>query len=239
MGSSIKGNTQNLFAFKQNNADKLSSLKKKLSDVYGINSGSTAQNASSSLNTGYGTVVKRDRITAADLLKKKSTDTTKQSGNNGLWGNATGTIKSSDMAKSYKDTSRSSANSGNASSLVEAAKKYIGTAYVWGGDSKADGGLDCSGFVYNALKDSGKNVGRTTAQGYRQGGTKVDKNNLQPGDLVFFGEKGKASHVGIYAGNGQIIHSSGSSKNTKSNPGKGVSIASLNYRDDFLEARRY
>lgn len=239
MGSSIKGNTQKLFAFKQNNVDKLSSLKKKLSDVYGINSGSTAQNASSSLNTGYGTVVKRDRITAADLLKKKSTDTTKQSGNNELRGTATGAIKSSDSVKSYKGASRSSAISGNASGLVEAAKKYIGTAYVWGGDSKADGGLDCSGFVYNALKDSGKNVGRTTAQGYRQGGTKVDKNNLQPGDLVFFGKKGKASHVGIYAGNGQIIHSSGSSKNTKSNPGKGVSIASLNYRDDFLEARRY
>jgi cell wall-associated NlpC family hydrolase len=103
----------------------------------------------------------------------------------------------------------------------------------------SEGGMDCSGFVYNALKDAGYNYGRTTAQGYRSYGTKVSKADMQPGDLVFFGSKGKATHIGIYIGNGQMIHSAGGSKNTKSNPGKGVSTISVNHRSDFLEARRY
>lgn len=99
--------------------------------------------------------------------------------------------------------------------------------------------MDCSGFVYNALKDAGYNVGRTTAQGYRSGGTAVSRESMQPGDLVFFGKNGNASHIGIYIGNGQMIHSSGGSKNTASNPGKGVCVTNVDYRNDFLEARRY
>lgn len=124
------------------------------------------------------------------------------------------------------------------SNIVNAAKNYIGTPYVWGGESASEGGMDCSGFVYNALKDAGYNVGRTTAQGYRGYGSTVSKSNMQPGDLIFFGNNGKATHIGIYIGNGQMIHSSGGSSNTKSNPGKGVSIANVDYRNDFLEAKR-
>lgn len=127
----------------------------------------------------------------------------------------------------------------NESSLVQAAKNYIGTPYVWGGESISEGGMDCSGFVYNALKDAGYNIGRTTAQGYRSYGDSVSKSDMQPGDLVFFGKDGRASHIGIYIGNGQMIHSSGGNKNTKNNPGKGVSIANVDYRSDFIEARRF
>ena len=125
------------------------------------------------------------------------------------------------------------------SNIVNAAQNYIGTPYVWGGESTAEGGMDCSGFVYNALKDAGYNIGRTTAQGYRSYGSTVSKANMQPGDLVFFGKNNNATHIGIYIGNGQMIHSSGGSNNTKSNPGKGVSITNVDYRSDFLEARRY
>lgn len=125
------------------------------------------------------------------------------------------------------------------SAIVNAAKSYIGTPYVWGGESLSEGGMDCSGFVYNALKDAGYNVGRTTAQGYRSSGTAVSKDEMQPGDLIFFGKDNNASHIGIYVGNGQMIHSAGGSKNTKDNPGKGVSVVNVNHRNDFLEARRY
>lgn len=125
-------------------------------------------------------------------------------------------------------------------SIADTAQKYLGTPYVWGGESIDEGGMDCSGFVYNALKDAGYNVGRTTAQGYRNYGKPVDKASMQPGDLIFFGKNNNdASHIGIYLGNGQMIHSSGGSKNTKSNPGKGVTISNVDYRSDFLEARRY
>ncbi len=126
----------------------------------------------------------------------------------------------------------------SSSNIVNAAQKYLGTPYVWGGESMAEGGMDCSGFVYNALKDSGHDIGRTTAEGYRQKGTSVSKENLQPGDLVFYGS-GKATHVAIYMGNGKVIQSSGNSNNTKSNPGTGVTIKDLNYRNDYLGAKRY
>ena len=130
--------------------------------------------------------------------------------------------------------------SATGNTIADAAQKYIGTPYVWGGESMSEGGMDCSGFVYNALKDAGYSVGRTTAQGYRSYGTSVSKADMQPGDLIFFGKNNNdASHIGIYLGNGKMIHSSGGSKNTASNPGKGVSITNVDYRTDFLEARRY
>lgn len=150
---------------------------------------------------------------------------------------ATGLSPTVTAAPAVSDTSMSTGSAD--SSIVSAAKKYIGTPYVWGGESSAEGGMDCSGFVYNALKDAGYNVGRTTAQGYRSYGSSVSKEEMQPGDLVFYGKDGNASHIGIYIGNGQMIHSSGGGKNTAANPGKGVSIASVDYRSDFLEARRY
>lgn len=138
-----------------------------------------------------------------------------------------------------KTSSKSKLTSSSDNSLVSAAEKYVGTPYIWGGSSLSDGGLDCSGFVYNALKDAGHDVGRTTAQGYRSMGSVVSKDDLQPGDLVFYGKNGQASHVGIYMGDGKIIHSSGNSKNNASNPGKGVSVTNFDYRSDFIEARRY
>lgn len=128
----------------------------------------------------------------------------------------------------------------SSNNIANAAQKYIGTPYVWGGESMNEGGMDCSGFVYNALKDAGYNVGRLTAQGYRKYGKSVNKSNLQPGDLIFYGSnKNDASHIGIYLGNGKVIQSSGGRGNDKFNPGKGVSIVDVDYRKDFIEARRY
>ena len=128
-------------------------------------------------------------------------------------------------------------SSGN--TIADSAQKYLGTPYVWGGESMEEGGMDCSGFVHNVLKDAGYDIGRTTAQGYRNYGTKVSKEDIQPGDLIFYGNNGNASHIGVYLGNGQIIHSTGGSKNTKNNPGKGVIISNMDHRSDFIEARRY
>lgn len=142
----------------------------------------------------------------------------------------------SPIVKSNNGTTTGTKKSGN--KLVDGAMAYLGTPYVYGGESMQEGGMDCSGFVYNALKDAGYKVGRDTAQGYRSYGKFVSKSNMQPGDLIFFGSNGNASHIGIYIGNGQMIHSSGSSKNTRNNPGKGVEIKAVNYRSDFIEARR-
>lgn len=161
---------------------------------------------------------------------------------NTAWASDVGSIMKNfyNTAKSVAATNtKNTVNAGsNGNGIVNSAKNYIGTPYVWGGESIEEGGMDCSGFVYAALKGAGYNVGRTTAEGYRQMGTAVNKSSLQPGDLIFYGSGSNATHVGIYIGNGQMIHSSGGSSNTKSNPGKGVSIQNIDYRSDYLGAKR-
>ncbi len=90
--------------------------------------------------------------------------------------------------------------------ILSEAQKYLGTPYANGGASPS--GFDCSGFVYYVLKQVGLSPSRTPASQFTMG-TTVTKDSLQVGDIVFFaGTVGSGiSHVGIYAGNGQFIHS--------------------------------
>jgi cell wall-associated NlpC family hydrolase len=96
------------------------------------------------------------------------------------------------------------------SKLYNKAHEAIGAPYVWGGTSP-DTGFDCSGFVCWALNNSGNgwNVGRLTAEGLRERCQILDESQAQPGDLVFFENTYStpgASHVGIYLGDGKMIH---------------------------------
>lgn len=125
---------------------------------------------------------------------------------------------------------------------IEKAKKYLGTPYVWGGESLSEGGFDCSGFVYNVLKDSEIKVGRDTAQGYYNTFSKfeVPKKNIATGDLLFFGKsKNAITHVAIAISPTEMIESIGSKKNTKANKGKGVSISKVNRRKDLVAVCRF
>lgn len=71
MNSIFRNKVQSLFNFKENNSDKIPALQKKLSDIYGINSGNNAQNTSGSLINAYNGNIENNRITAADIIKKK------------------------------------------------------------------------------------------------------------------------------------------------------------------------
>lgn len=83
------------------------------------------------------------------------------------------------------------------------AHNQIGQNYVWGGDSRSEGGFDCSGLIYAAYRAAGyTGIGRTTQQQIKQG-IRVDPRHIQAGDLVF----SSPGHVGVYAGNGMIISS--------------------------------
>ncbi len=93
-------------------------------------------------------------------------------------------------------------------SIVDKASNYLGVRYRWGG-TDAGYGLDCSGLVYNALNDAGISVPRTSAQGYRDMSKAIKESSVKPGDLVFFGYGNTVDHVGIYAGNGQMIDAPG------------------------------
>ena len=94
--------------------------------------------------------------------------------------------------------------------MIREAEKYLGRAYVWGGASP-ETGFDCSGFVSWVINNSGNgwDVGRQTAEGLRGSCAAVFPSEAKPGDLVFFQgtyNTSGASHVGIYAGNGMMIH---------------------------------
>lgn len=120
---------------------------------------------------------------------------------------------------SYQVASRGSGTAlgaGNPQKVISYAKEFIGVKYLYGGMSP--NGFDCSGFTSYVYKAFGINLPRT-ASGQAGTGLSVSKDNLVPGDLVFFETYTKGiSHVGIYVGNGQFIHASSS---------KGITITSL------------
>lgn len=122
--------------------------------------------------------------------------------------------------------------------IIENCKKYLGKPYVWGGESDAEGGYDCSGYAFNVMRDSGLKVYRNTANGYRNMGTKIELADRDVSDLLFFGKNNKATHIAFYAGDGMMYESTGSSKNTKANPGKGVILSKVSKRSDLMEVRR-
>lgn len=121
--------------------------------------------------------------------------------------------------------------------IVTTARAYLGEPYVWGGESDTEGGYDCSGFVYSVLNKCGMKVPRTTAQGYSTLGKAVT--NIQSGDLLFFGRSTKRiTHIAIAMNSTQMIESSGNSKNTKTNKGKGISITNISHRKDLVLVKR-
>ena len=123
-----------------------------------------------------------------------------------------------------------STGSATGSAIVAKAKTYIGCKYVYGGTSPS--GFDCSGFAQYIYKQFGISLNRTAAAQYSNG-TSVSRGNLQPGDLVMFGSGSSINHVGIYAGNGQIVHAA--------NKQRGVTMDTINsgyYNTHYIGARR-
>lgn len=109
-------------------------------------------------------------------------------------------------------------SAGEAQSLIQTAKSFLGTPYVFGGSTP--NAFDCSGYVQYVFARHGLKIPRTADIQYDEVGKRVQsKSELVPGDLVFFEtyEPG-ASHVGIYLGGGQFIHASSV---------KGVTISNL------------
>ena len=144
----------------------------------------------------------------------------------------TSSTKTTTNTASQKATTETTTvpSSGNGSSIVATAKKYLGYNYTYGGSSPSTG-FDCSGFTSYVFKQHGISLNRTAAGQYSNG-VAVSRANLQPGDLVMFGKSG-INHVAIYIGGGKIIHAS--------TPSTGVRIDSLStgyYNNNYVGARR-
>jgi peptidoglycan DL-endopeptidase LytE len=131
--------------------------------------------------------------------------------------------------KTTKQVSQRSTSSGN---VVQAAYRNLGARYVYG--ASRPGGFDCSGFTMYVMRQFGVSLPHSSSAQSRMGRS-VSRSNLQPGDLVFFsrGTQGVIGHVGLYIGNGRMIHAS--------TPSTGVIVSSLSepyYASRYLGARR-
>ena len=128
---------------------------------------------------------------------------------------------------------QTAAGSSKGQQVVEIAKSYLGVPYVWAGTSPS--GFDCSGLVQYVYKQMGVSLNRVAADQTAHG-TPVSRENLKPGDIVFFHNTSRYSrinHVGIYVGDGQFIHAP--------QTGDVVKISPLNtgyYNTTFVTARR-
>lgn len=97
--------------------------------------------------------------------------------------------------------------------ILETAKKYIGVLYKYGGNKES--GFDCSGFVMFVYSKHDMQLPRSSSTQYKKA-TKITKKQARPGDLVFFTTyKRGASHVGIYMGSNNFIHSPSTGKRVK------------------------
>ncbi|MGP3921600.1 NlpC/P60 family protein [Streptomyces sp. 8N616] len=92
-------------------------------------------------------------------------------------------------------------SSSRSAAAVAAARRAVGSPYVWG--MAGPGGFDCSGLTYWSYAQAGVAIPRTS-QGQRHAGRQVPLSQARPGDLVTY--RSDASHVGMYVGNGQVVH---------------------------------
>lgn len=134
------------------------------------------------------------------------------------------------IAYQYKEAVESSSYGDGVSqlrtNLIDYAMRFLGTPYVWGGNSLTNG-VDCSGFVQQVFKAYGyttPRVSRDMAAKY----SRVSASEAKAGDLVFYHNlrTGVVDHVAIYIGNGKIIHAN-----------NGVEISNVNYRTVYKYAR--
>ena len=126
----------------------------------------------------------------------------------------------------------SSGSQDEAGDLIMNAMSLIGLSYRFGGNSPTQG-LDCSGFMQYIFKRSmGITLPRTSAE-MATVGQPVERANLKPGDMVFFGSGGRVSHVGMYIGNDRFIHAP--------RTGRDIEISSMNgahWKSHYITARR-
>ncbi|SBV01339.1 Cell wall-associated hydrolase, NlpC family [Streptomyces sp. Ncost-T6T-1] len=118
---------------------------------------------------------------------------------------------SSDSGSTASAPSSSSNVSGSAASIVAFAKAQVGDAYVSGGTGP--NAWDCSGLVQAAYRTAGIDLPRVS-QSQSTAGTQVSLDNLQPGDILYWGGAGSAYHVAIYVGGGEFVGAQNSSTGT-------------------------
>ena len=138
-----------------------------------------------------------------EALRRQAEEAAGQSGESGSSSGSSspGGSSSGSGSSGYASASSYAGSGSKGQQIASYACQFIGNPYVPGGTSLTDG-ADCSGFVWRVYKDFGYSVPRTS-YGCRSAGTEVSYADAQPGDIVCY-----AGHVGLYIGNGQLVHAS-------------------------------
>jgi cell wall-associated NlpC family hydrolase len=133
-----------------------------------------------------------------------------------------------------KSKGRKNATTHLRNEIVSTAKSFIGVPYRWGGTSP-EPGFDCSGLSMTVYHLNGLNLPRSSKDQWAAG-SPVNRSRLSKGDLVFFDtlRRGKISHVGIYLGEDNFIHSPGINKRIRIE-----SLSSRYFRHRYVGARSY
>ena len=138
-----------------------------------------------------------------EALRRQAEEAAGQSGESGSssGSSSSGGSSSGSGSSGYASASSYAGSGSKGQQIASYACQFIGNPYVPGGTSLTDG-ADCSGFVWRVYKDFGYSVPRTS-YGCRSAGTEVSYADAQPGDIVCY-----TGHVGLYIGNGKIVHAS-------------------------------
>lgn len=162
----------------------------------------------------------------AKLAKAKAAAAAAQAGSGSGGGTASSGGSGGTSASNGASAVANSSGSATGKQIAQYALQYVGNPYVSGGTSLT-GGADCSGFIYRVFSDFGYSVSRTSYQ-QRNNGTAVNYSDAQPGDIICY-----EGHVGLYIGDGLIVHAS----NSRPYPSGGIKVSQAQYRT-ILGVRR-
>lgn len=175
---------------------------------------STQATTAAGYGPGGNTEKSRETETKAKKVQKESSVVTGENGGPGV-------SKSKATTEAATESTKAAAKEkASRSAIVAYAKQYVGNPYVYGGTSLTNG-ADCSGFVMRVYEKFEISTGRNTRQ-QANNGREISVSEVQPGDLLFYGSGGEISHVGIYMGDGKIVHAA--------NKNLGITIGRSDYR---------
>ena len=179
-----------------------------------------------SINNNTSSNTNNNQSSNTNNEQDSNTDQTTNNNNSNENQNSSNNNQNSSTNTNQNNSSTTESNAALGVKIANYALAKQGSRYYWGASGPTY--FDCSGLVYWAHKQAGVRIGRTTAAGYAGSGKSVSYNNLQIGDVITFNYGRGVAHIGIYIGNGRMVHASGKGSETVGqDPNQCVKVTSI------------